>query len=161
LGVGRPGRLVEQARLDGGLGARVATLAHSRALADALAQVVELGAAHISPGGELDALDLRRVQRKHTLDADAEGLLAHGEGLARAVPLALDDDALEDLYPAAGALDHLKVDLDAVARGEVGHPAQLPALDGFDDAAHDVEGGARLRTGIGAEDGSGRRDEQW
>ena len=71
------------------------------------------------------------------LDADAEGLLAHGERLARAVSLALDDDALEHLHAPARALDHLEVDLDAVARREVGNAAQLRALDGFDDAAHD------------------------
>ncbi len=78
-----------------------------------------------------------RVHREHALHADAEGLLAHGERLARAVALALDHDALEHLHAAARALDHLEVDLHAVARREVGDAAQLRALDGFDDAAHE------------------------
>ena len=140
--VGRLRRLVQQPRLDRLLGAGVAALAHARALADAVAQVVELRAAHVAARGELDALDLRRVHREHALHADAEGLLAHGERLARAVALALDHDALEDLHAAARALDHLEVHLDAVARREVGNAAQLRALDGFDDAAHDVKEGA-------------------
>ena len=142
IGVGRAAsRLVQQARLDRLLGAGVAALAHTRALADTVAQVVELRAPHVAARGQLDALDLGRVHREHALDADAEGLLAHRERLARAMTLALDDDALEHLHAAAGALDHLEVDLDAVARREVGDAAQLRALDGFDNAAHDGEGG--------------------
>src|SRR5581483_7593623 len=70
-------------------------------------------------------------------------LLAHRERLAGAVPLALDHHALEDLHAAARALDHLEVNLHAVARGEVRNAAQLGALDCFDDAAHDgLRGGA-------------------
>jgi len=127
---------MQQAGLDRLLRARVAALAHTRALADAIAQVVELRAAHIASRGELDPLDLRRVHREHALDTDAKGLLADRERLTRAVPLALDHDALEDLHTPAGALDHLKMNLHAIARREVGNAAQLRALDGFDDAAH-------------------------
>ena len=88
-------------------------------------------------GGDLELLDLRRVQRERPLDADAEGLLADGEGLARARALALEDDALEDLGAAAVALDHLEVDAHAVARGEGGKALlQLGTLDAVDDAAH-------------------------
>ena len=77
------------------------------------------------PGGRRRArrprsLDLRRVHGERALDADAEGLLADGEGLAHALALALDDDALEDLGAAARALDHLEVDADAVAGLEGG-----------------------------------------
>jgi hypothetical protein len=79
-----------------------------------------LARAHVAARGDLDPLDLRRVQRERPLDADAEGLLAHGEGLARAVALALDHDALEDLRAAARALDHLEVDAQAVAGVELG-----------------------------------------
>ena len=74
---------VEQARLDELLGADVAALADARPLADAIAQVVELGAPHVTAGGDLDLLDLRRVDRERALDADAERLLAHREGLTR------------------------------------------------------------------------------
>src|SRR5215210_5105214 len=141
LGVrsGRFGRrgIVQEAGLDDLLRlARVATLAHTRALADAAAQVVELGAAHVAAGGDLDALDLRRVQRERALDAHAEGLLAHGERLADTFALALDDDALEDLGSTARALDHLEVDADAVARLELGDAPQLLALEAVDDGAH-------------------------
>src|SRR3954454_21026736 len=114
----------------------VAALAPAGALADATAQLVELAPPHVAAGGDLDALDLGRVQRERALHADAEGLLAHGEGLADALALALDDDALEDLGAAARALDDLEVDLEAVARLEAGDAAQLRALEGVDDGAH-------------------------
>src|SRR5215213_1678769 len=85
LAVARRGRrIVEEARLDDLLRAGVAPLPHPRALADAAAQVVQLGAPHVAACGDLDALNLRRVQRERALHADAEGLLAHGEGLAHA-----------------------------------------------------------------------------
>jgi hypothetical protein len=61
--------------------------------------------------------------------------------------LALDDDTLKHLHAATGALDHLEVDLDAVARREVWNAAQLRALDGCDNAAHDEnEGGCTLKS---------------
>src|SRR5687767_12188837 len=63
--VGRGGRLcrwvVQQAALDDLLRAGVAALAHTGALADTAAQVVELRAADIAAGRDLDLLDLRRV----------------------------------------------------------------------------------------------------
>src|SRR3954451_16053350 len=114
----------------------VAALAHPGALADAAAQVVELRPAHVAAGRDLDALDLRRVQRERALHADAEGLLAHREGLAHALALALDDNALEDLRASARALDDLEVHLQAVAGLETGDAAQLCALEGIDDRAH-------------------------
>ena len=144
VGVGRPfgldrSGIVHQPGLDRLFRTGVAALSHTCTLADAIAQVVELRAAHVAAGGDLDALDLRRVHGEHALHAYAEGLLAHGERLARAVALALDHDALEDLHPTARALDDLEVHLDAVAGREVGNAAQLRALDGFDDAAHNVK----------------------
>ena len=54
-----------------------------------------------------------------SLHADAEGLLADGEGLTDALTLALDHDTLEDLRAAARALDDLEVDAHAVARLEL------------------------------------------
>ena len=139
-----PGRgVVQQTRLDDLLRTRVAALADAGALADAAAQVVELRAPDVAAGGDLDALDLRRVHGERALHADAEGLLADGEGLADALALALDDDALEDLGPAAGALDDLEVDADAVAGLEGGDAAELRALEGVDDGAHGEENAAR------------------
>ena len=105
-------------------GPGVAALADAGALADATAQVVELRAPDVAAGGDLDLLDLRRVERERALDADAEGLLADREGLAHPLALALDHDALEDLRTAARALDDLEVDLDAVTRpGSAGRGA--------------------------------------
>ena len=125
------------------LRAGVAALAHAGALADAAAQVVELGPAHVTAGGDLDALDLRRVHGERALHADAEGLLADREGLAHPLALALDDDALEDLGAAARALDDLEVDADAVAGLEGGDAAELRALEAVDDGAHSEENAAR------------------
>src|SRR5512133_3719362 len=54
-------RIVHEARGDGLLGAGVAALADAGALADALTQVGELGAADVTAGGDVDLLDLGRV----------------------------------------------------------------------------------------------------
>src|SRR3954451_1272564 len=132
------GRVVEQAALDDLLRTGVAALAHPRALADAAAQVVELGAPDVTAGRDLDPLDLRRVQRERALDAHAEGLLADREGLAHAFALALDHHALEDLRAPPRALDDLEVDLDTVPGLKAGDAAQLCALEGVDDGAHGV-----------------------
>ena len=113
-----------------------AALAHARGAADAVAQVVELGAPHVAAGGHLDPLDLGRVHRERPLHAHAERLLADGERLAHAAALALDHDALEDLGAAAGALDDLEVHAHAVARLEGGDAAQLRALEAVDDSGH-------------------------
>ena len=102
-----------------------APLGDAGALADLVAQVVELRPADVAAGGDLELLDLGRVQRERPLDPDAERLLADGEGLARAAALALDHDALEDLGAAAVALDDLEVHAHAVAGGEPG-----PLLEG-------------------------------
>src|SRR5436305_71988 len=72
--------------------------------------------------------------------AAAEGRLADREGLARAAALALQHGALENLGPAPGSLDDLEVDLDAVARLELRHVAQLCALEAFDDSGHGFRG---------------------
>src|SRR5205814_10131431 len=95
----------------------------------------------------LDALDLRRVQGTRPLDADGARLLAHREGLARAGSLPADHDALEDLRPAALALDHLEVDADGVA-GLEGRQivTQLTLLECLDQAIHRQEGPKARRT---------------
>src|SRR5918997_4673359 len=140
---GLGGGIVEQAALDDLLRTRVAALADAGALADAATEVVELRAPDVAAGSHLDALDLRRVHGERALDADAEGLLADGEGLANPLALALDDDALEDLGTTAGALDDLEVDADAVAGLEGGDAAELRALQGVDYGAHSEENAAR------------------
>src|SRR5262245_48666583 len=149
---GRRG-IVEQTGLDDLLRAHVAALADAGALADPAAQVVELGATDVTAGGDLDALDLRRMHGERALHADAEGLLADREGLAHPLALALDDHALEDLRTATRALDDLEVDLDSVAGLEPGNAAQLRAFEAVDDGAHGekraaCQGGAAERAGM-------------
>src|SRR6187551_3343689 len=97
----------------------VATLLDLGSLAAQVAQVVELRAAYVTAGHDLDLVDDRRVHREGALDADAEAHLAHGERLADAITLAPDGDTLEDLDARASALDDLDVDLERVAGTEV------------------------------------------
>src|SRR6202042_2219268 len=93
-------------------------------------------ATDVTASGDLNVLDLRRVQRERALNANAERLLADGEGLTRAVTLALDHHALKDLGAATSALDHLKVDAQAVASVELWNSAELCSLQALDDGAH-------------------------
>src|SRR5699024_7229953 len=94
----------------------LALLPDAGLLAGEVAQVVQLRAADVAAGDDLDLVDGRGVHGEHALDADAEGHLADAEGLAHAVALATDDVALEDLDTGAVALDDLHVHLDVVAR---------------------------------------------
>src|SRR5581483_4454258 len=119
---------------------RRAELADAGLLADLAAEVVELGAIDVADRADLDLVDLRRVQRERPLDADAEGVLADGEGLAGAGALPLDHEALEDLDPLPGPFDHAKVDTHGVAGLEGRNLAQLTALDVLDRRAHGKEG---------------------
>ena len=82
-----------------------------------------------------------RVERERPLDADAERLLAHGEGLAHASALPLEHDPLEDLHAPARALDDLEVHAHRVARLEARHVAQLSALEVLDHVAHGKKAG--------------------
>ena len=72
------------------------------------------------------------VHREGALDADAETDSAHGETcLARRRPGA-HDGALEDLHPLPVALDDPHMDLDGVARAELGDVVtQAVAIDRF------------------------------
>src|SRR5947209_15127909 len=102
----------------GGL-ARVA-LADARGLAAKVAQVVELRAADAPAAHQLDATDDGAVHGEDALDADAEAGLAHREGLAHAVALARDADALERLKALLGLrLLDAHVHAHRVARREV------------------------------------------
>src|SRR5581483_748735 len=113
-----------------------APLGHARPLADAAAEVVELRPPDVAAGHDLEPLDLGRVDRERPLDADAERLLADGEGLARALAAASYHDPLEHLGSPARALDHLEVDPHPIARAEARDPPELLLLDLFDDRAH-------------------------
>src|SRR6266852_237531 len=105
----------------GGLAGALLALADAGRFAAPLAQVIELGAAHLAAAHHLDRIDHRRIERKDALDALAVGDLAHGEVLVEAGARAADADALIGLDSAALALDHLVVDEDGVARLEVGN----------------------------------------
>src|SRR3954451_8596695 len=101
----------------------VALLLDLRLLAAQLAQVVELGPAHVTAGHPLDVVDDRRVHGERPLDAYPEADLADREGLAHPAALAADDNALEDLDPLAVALANPHVDLDGVTGTELRHVA--------------------------------------
>src|SRR5262245_18492615 len=120
-----------------------AALGDPGALADLLAQVVELRPPHIAAGGNLQLLDLRRVQRERSLHADPEGLLPHGECLSRPTALALDHDALEDLGAPPVALDHLEVNAHAIPGVEPGTLLERSLLEVVDDGAHGGGDGGR------------------
>src|SRR5947208_5123952 len=74
---------------------RFPPLADARALSAALAQVVQLRPPHPAVRHDLDLGDRGRVDRERSLDADAEGDLADGEGLAKPPAPAADHDPLE------------------------------------------------------------------
>src|SRR5579859_1519302 len=84
-----------------------------------IAQVVELGPAHVATGDDLDAVQQRAVDRVRALDPDATGDLPHRERLAQAGALATDHHTLEDLDPGPVALDDPGVHLERVASAEV------------------------------------------
>ena len=119
-----------------------AALGDAGALADLVAQVVELRAADIAAGSDLELLDLRRVQREGSLHPDTERLLPHGEGLANAAALAFEHDALEDLGPLAAPFDDLEVNAHAVAGAELRALLQVALLEAFDDSAHQMDADA-------------------
>src|SRR4029079_3039980 len=83
----------------------LALLLDLRGLAAQITEVVELGAADVAAGGDLDAVDVRRVHGERALDAHAERHLADGEGLARARAVPTDHDTLEHLDAGPAAFD--------------------------------------------------------
>jgi len=101
-----------------------AKLTNLPSLANALAQVVQLGAADLAAAHHGDVGDVRRVEREHALDALAEGDLADRErGAELLAVLARDADALVVLHPRAGALGHLVADAGrdhVLARQQIG-----------------------------------------
>ena len=51
----------------------------------------QLGTSHRAASHQFDVVNVRGMHRKGPLDTDAVAFLAHGEGLTRAVALALDE----------------------------------------------------------------------
>ena len=97
------------------LGALGLALAQARRLADAVAQVVQLGPADRAGALHLDLGDLRRVQREDALDAFALDDAADGEHLAHALAAAGDHHAAEDLDALLLAFQDALVDVHLVA----------------------------------------------
>src|SRR6476469_4376924 len=79
-----------------GVGLRLVALGSVLALGDAsrlaaaVAQVIELGAAHLAGAHDLDGFDQRRVDREHALHAFAVADLADREALLDAAAVAGD-----------------------------------------------------------------------
>src|SRR3954447_5642983 len=120
------------------VGSALAALLDLGGLAAEVAQVVELRAAYVATGHDLDLLEDRGVDREGALDADTEGDLADGEGAAHSGALHLDHHALEDLDAGAVALDHLDVHLDGVTGTEVGYVVALGLAGQVVDDRHGV-----------------------
>ena len=108
-------------------------LANLGCLADAVAQVVQLGAADIAVAHGLDLLDRGRVDRENLFHADAVGQAADGDGLFDAAVLLGDDGALEDLNTLTGAFLDLHVDANGVAHQDLGDFLQLLLVQCFDE----------------------------
>src|ERR1700683_312080 len=104
-------------------------------LAATIAQIIELGAAHLAAARALERIDHRRIDRKHALDAFAVGNLANREALLQAAAVARDADAFIGLNAGALAFLDLHIDDDGVAGLEgrdFGGLAKLGGLFGLD-----------------------------
>src|SRR4029078_5962345 len=93
----------------GGLAAVMRAFGDARRLAAQVAQVIELGAAHLAAADELDRIDHRGEHGKHALDALAIRNLPHGEALVQAMAGAADAYSLLGLD--AGAVAFLDLDV--------------------------------------------------
>src|SRR5699024_8592090 len=91
-----------------------------RGFAAQVTQVVELGAPYITATGNLDFVDIGRVDRERTFHADTETNLADRKCTSDARVLYLDPYDMEHLDTRAVTFDHLDVDLQRVAGPEFG-----------------------------------------
>ena len=90
--------------------ARRELFADARRLAGAVAQVVELGAAHVAVALHFDRRDQRRIGLERALHAFAAGDLAHGERRVEAAVALGDHHAFVGLHALALAFDDVDVD---------------------------------------------------
>ena len=113
-----------------------------------LAQVVQLGPAHVAAALDLDAGDQRAVGLEGALDALAAGDLAHGEAAVEAAVALGDHHAFVSLHALARAFDDVDADDDGVAGGELGNrlaeTGDFFLLEGLDQV-HGVAPGDRAR----------------
>jgi hypothetical protein len=92
-----------------------AAVAEATALADSVAEVVELGSACVTATDDLELGDHRAVDGPLTLDADVVDDTANGDHLVDAAALAADQNALVHLDAFFLALDDADVHVDRVA----------------------------------------------
>src|SRR5690606_27692281 len=92
-----------------------------RRLARAVAQVVQLGTAHVAAALHLDARDQRRIELERALDTLARRDLADYERRVQAAVATRDHDALVGLQALASALVDVDADDHRVARAELGN----------------------------------------
>jgi len=105
-------------------------------LADALAQEVELCAAHLAVADDLDLLDARAVDLEGPLDPDARRDPADGDRAGDPATAETHDRPLEDLDALAIALDDLGRDLHGVTRGEFRQVGAELVLDDLVEHVH-------------------------
>src|SRR5690606_21010407 len=114
-------------------------LCDSRGLARQVAQVIELGAAHVAATLHLDPRDRRAVGLEHALHTLAMADLAHGERGVEAAIADRDHHTLVGLHALAVAFDHLHLHDYGVPRTEcrdlAGHAALFNLLN---DVGHVV-----------------------
>jgi hypothetical protein len=129
-----PMRLLNNTVVQQSPGALVALFLDAGGLADPVAEVVQLGATHITLADDFDVLNDRRVEGKDSLDADAKADLPHVEGRTSAIAaLASDDHALVDLDTFAATLNDANIDTHSVTRRKFWDViAQLRGFDLFD-----------------------------
>src|SRR5207249_7662805 len=93
-------------------------LANARGLSRPVAEVVELGAAHVAFALDLDRGEQRRIGLESTLDAFAARNLAHDERRVEPAIALRDDHALVGLHALALAFDDAHVDDDGISRSK-------------------------------------------
>src|SRR5262249_40201580 len=99
--------------------ATLLALADTGRFAAPFTQVVKLGPANLAAAHDLDRIDRRRIERKHTLDAFAVRDLAPREVLVESATGPADAHALISLYARAVAFDHLHIHQHRIAGPEV------------------------------------------
>src|SRR3990167_3005447 len=78
----------------------------ARRLARALAQVIQLGTAHVAAALDFDLRDQRAVELEGALDALTAGDLAHDEAAVEPAVALGDDHAFVGLHPPSGGFPH-------------------------------------------------------
>jgi len=113
-----------------------AAFAEGGRLADALAQEVQLGAAHLAVADDFDLLDARAVDLECPFDADARRDPADGDRSGDPAAAKAHDRPFEDLDALAIALDDLGRDLHGVTRGEFRQVGAELVLDDLVEHVH-------------------------